>query len=732
MKNWVVKESDFNKAYLRKYESIMCQGNGYMGIRASAEESYEKTLRYALVAGTFDKAEALNTTELPNFADVMAVSVIADGIPMSLTEENTEGYERTLSLNNGLLERKFIWSPKEGLRLEFCSKRFVALEELHVIGQKVTVKVLEGKTVLGLKSGINGEGRYGEPHFIESQGIEEDGIMQLAEKTHESGITFAVSSAIKAWMNNDKENDVEMAILPEEKKVMASCEVALEAGQVITFEKLSRVATTRDKDINIEERASLLAHEKEEMKKLCERGYEAVWTASEEVWKNLWTEKDVVITGDADYDQLSVRFAIYHLTVMAPLHDNRMNIGAKGLSGQGYWGHTFWDTEMYMLPFFTWTDPKGARSLMEYRYNCLDAMRKESKETGYEGAKVPWEAAWITDVDTCPKKHFTQLEIHSTADVAYGVYSYYEITHDIDFMRKYGCELIFETAQYWKSRVEYNAEKDIYEICNVIGPDEYTHHADNNAYTNYLAHLNFQLALEWKERLEKEFPEDYARLNGKLNLESRVPVWEERMNKLYLPVPNEDNILPQDTTYLTLPEIDISIYRRGEKKLREDYPYPTYTRLKVSKQADVMNLFLLLEEKFSDEVKRASLAYYEPYCVHESSLSLCAYSMLAADCGEYERSYELFKGARDIDLNLEKDSEHGIHAASLGGIWQCCVLGFAGLRMCGGKIRIVPNLPRNWESVTFRVWWRGTQMEVTVTKENVEVKTLQGEKILEL
>lgn len=732
MKNWVVKESDFNKEYLRKYESIMCQGNGYMGIRGSVEEDYEKNLRYALVAGTFDNAEALNTTELPNFADVTAVNVTADGTPMNLAEENTEGYERTLSLNNGLLERKFIWSPKEGLRLEFCSKRFVALKELHVIGQKVTVKVLEGKTVLGLKSGINGEGRYGEPHFIESQGLEENGIMQLAEKTHESEITFVVSSAIKAWMNNDKENNVKMAILPEEKKVMASCEVALEEGQEITFEKLSRVATTRDKDINIEERALLLAHEKEEMKKLYERGYEAVWTASEEAWKNLWTEKDVVITGDADYDQLSVRFAIYHLTIMAPLHDNRMNIGAKGLSGQGYWGHTFWDTEMYMLPFFTWTDPKGARSLMEYRYNCLDAMRREAKETGYEGAKVPWEAAWITDIDTCPKKHFTQLEIHSTADVAYGVYSYYEITRDVDFMRRYGCELIFETAQYWKSRVEYNAEKDIYEICDVIGPDEYTHHADNNAYTNYLAHLNFKLALEWKERLEKEFPEDYARLNTKLDLESRVPAWEERMNKLYLPVPNEDNILPQDTTYLTLPEIDISIYRRGEKKLRVDYPYPTYTRLKVSKQADVMNLFLLLEEKFSDEVKRASLAYYEPYCVHESSLSLCAYSMLAADCGEYERSYELFKGARDIDLNLKKDSEHGIHAASLGGIWQCCVLGFAGLRMCGGKIRIVPNLPKNWDSVSFRIWWRGTQVEVTVTKDNVDVKTLQGKEISEL
>lgn len=734
MKNWEVKESSFQKEYLRKYESIMCQGNGYMGIRAAVEEDYEKNIRYTLVAGTFDQMKTKNTTELPSTADTTAVLLKADGIPLSLTQENVQDYERTLSLYNGLLRRKFVWTPHEGLRLEFCSERFVSLKERHVLGQKVSIKVLEGRSDMELKIGIVGGKRYGDPHFVAMQGYEQDGIMQYAETTHESEITFVTSTAVSASLKDaeGRVNAVEMAMEAEKEKVMSCCELTMEAGWELSFVKLSRVATTRDRDIGLEneniskwERDFLLHREREEMKKLWKRGYETTWKMSQDCWKALWQERDVVISGNADQDQLSIRFAIYHLTVMAPIHDNRMNIGAKGLSGKGYFGHTFWDTEVYMLPYFVWEDPKGARSLLEYRYLCLDAARKNAKDNGYEGAQYPWEAAWITDGDTCPETHFTQYELHVTADVAYGVYYYYEITHDIDFMLRYGCEILFETAEFWKSRLEYREDRDIYEICNVIGPDEFTHEANNNAFTNYLTQLNLKLAVQWKERLEKEFPKEYDRLNKKLDLDRRVAAWEDRRDKLVLQQPNEDGILPQDDDYLTLPEIDLEIYRRGDKKLRKDYPYPAYTRLKVSKQADVMNLFLLLEELFPKEVKKESLAYYEPFCVHESSLSLCAYSMLASDCGEYEKAYQLFERARDIDLDLRKDSEHGIHAASLGGIWQCLVLGFAGVRMCGGKMRIVPNLPQNWDKVAFHIWWRGSYLEVTVTKDSVNTKTIK-------
>ncbi len=574
MKNWIVRESSFQKEYLRKYESILCQGNGYMGVRAAVEEDYPKSIRYTLVAGTFDKMETENTTELPSTADTNAVYLTADGILLQLTEDNVQDYERSLNLYNGLLQRKFVWTVREGLRLEFCSERFVSIKERHALGQKVSIKVLEGKAEIELKSGILGGKRYGDPHFTAMQGYMQEGIMQYAETTHESEITFVTSAVVKAFLKDENgvESAMEMEIVPEKEKVMSSCKLTMEAGCELSFEKLSRVATTRDNDLELENkniskwsRDILLQHEKEEMKKLWERGYAATWKASEDCWKEYWKERDVVISGDADEDQLAIRFAIYHLKVMSPLHDNRMNIGAKGLSGKGYFGHTFWDTEIYMLPYFVWEDPKGARSLLEYRYNCLDAARENARISGCEGAKYPWEAAWITDEDTCPKKHFTQYELHVTADVAFGVYYYYEITHDIDFMLKCGCEMLFETAEFWKSRLEYRADRDIYEICNVIGPDEFTHEADNNAYTNYLTHLNLKLAIQWKERLENEFPEEYARLNQKLDLDSRIPEWEDRRDKLVLPKANEDNILPQDDTYLTLPEIDLTIYRRGDK-----------------------------------------------------------------------------------------------------------------------------------------------------------------------
>ena len=733
-RNWLLRETEIHPEAPRKFESIMCQGNGYMGVRAATDESYEKTVRYTLVAGTFDKMEKKNTTELPNGADTTAVYLTADGVELALNEENHCRYERRLDLRSGLLSREFEWSPRAGLRLWFRSERFVSLADRHLLGQKITVKVLEGQTELSLETGIRGGERYGEPHFLDMESRLEGELLQYAETTHESGITFVTS----AWVNgrrNGARIGLQPRLLPD--RIVSGTKQTLAAGEELVLEKLCRIATTRDKDFVADsddwEREVLLRREKDEMCRIRRLSFDNAFATSRERWAQLWQEKDIALIGNANADQLAYRFAVYHLTIMAPIHDNRMNIGAKGLSGKGYFGHTFWDTEVYMLPYFVWTDPEGARSLVEYRYLCLDSARRKAKECGYKGAMYPWEAAWITDGDVCPDAHFAKYEYHVTADVAYGVHYYYEVTHDMDFMRHCGCEILFETAQFWRSRLEYNAVKDCYEIRNVIGPDEFTHEADNNAFTNYLAHLNLCLALSWKEHLLAEYPQDYERLNRKLNLDKRERGWREGVEKLKLPVADENNILPQDDDFMTLPEIDLTIYRAGEKKLRKDYPYPTYTRLKVSKQADVMNLFLLREELFPLEVKKASFHYYEPFCVHESSLSLCAYSMLAADCGEDAQAYALFERARAIDLGPNmKSSDEGIHAASLGGVWQCCVLGFCGIRLCGGKLRIVPNLPESWKSASVRIWWRGSQLEVAVTHRDVTVRVLQGNRHLSI
>ena len=430
------------------------------------------------------------------------------------------------------------------------------------------------------------------------------------------------------------------------------------------------------------------------------------------------TQESAVICQNSDvYKRQALRFAVYHLTVMSPVHDNRMNIGAKGLSGMGYRGHSFWDTEIYMLPYFIFTDPKGARSLLEHRYHGLESAHKKAQENGYCGAMYPWESAWTDDGEVTPSWARTGLlEHHITADVAFGVYNYYEVTADEDFMNRYGYEIVFDTAKYWQSRVTYNEQKDQYEIRNVIGPDEYTEDCDNNAFTNYMAHFNMTLAMTYYDKLKQINPELLQKLSDKLGLSGLYDSWREKTEKLYLPKENQDGIVPQDDTFLTLPVIDITPYKQG-KAIDFDLNVT-----QVSKQADVMVLFLLLEDLFSSEVKKKNFYYYEPKCFHHSSLSLSSYSILASDVKEQNVAYDLFEKACVIDMGQAPySSDDGIHSASLGGIWQCVVLGFLGVRLYGGKLRIQPNLPQKWQKVCASIIWQGQRLNITATQDTLQV-----------
>lgn len=762
--DWVVAEESFCPEHARKYEAVMCQGNGYMGVRAATEEAYERTDRCALVAGTFDRVEEKHSTELPDSADVTAVRILADGREVRLSPDNHEGYLRTLNLKNGLLERRFIWKD-EGTRLECRFLRFVSLADRHVMGEKLCVKALAGTSSIEVETGIGGERRLGDGHFVdgEAAGVYGDepgdgqAVWQYAERTHESGIEFVTSAAAKAWVEwetgegrgaalvtptvrvlrksaanavGDPEGKTEHANVPGGVCGLAGTRrVKLSPGQEFVVEKLVRVATTRDCDFHGSGsgREALLRRERGETALLGKIGWDSAFARSEAAWEALWETRDVRIEGETHFDQLAVRFAIYHLTIMAPLHDNRMNIGAKGLSGRGYLGHTFWDTEIYMLPYFIWTDPEGARSLLEHRYAFLGAARRKAAEKGYEGAMYPWQTAWLTDTETSVNQFMADYEHHVTADVAYGVYYYYEVTHDLDFMLRFGCEILFETAKFWCSRMEFVPESGRYEIRKVIGPDEYTHDADNNAFTNYFVHLNLRLAIEWCERLAREFPERYKELDAGLSLSGQFKGWEEHAGRLYLPKANGEGILPQDDTFLSLPEIDLSPYRAGVRKLKEDYPNRSYKKLQVAKQADVVVLFWLLEDLFPEEVKRNSFYYYEERCVHESSLSLCTYSILVADMGERETAYRLFGRAERIDLGEKMDSsDEGIHAASLGGVWQCAVLGFMGIRLYHHKLRIIPHLPDTWREAKVRIYWHGRPILVTASRSELVVEALDG------
>lgn len=724
-KNWIVAETPFSVDDVKKFESILCQGNGYMGIRGAAQEFYDKEDRCTLVAGTFDYSEEKLVPKLPDSADITSTNISADGQKLRLSEDNHSCYLRTLNLQDGLLRRQFCWSVGEDCQIECVFERFVSLSDLHAAGERISLKALRGNPDVTVRTGIKSGGKK---HFTETQMTEAEGIWQCAERTHESNIDFITSLSATAVLQ--KENQEEIPVPAKtfslDSHISGEFSCKLSSGSRLIIEKLARIATSRDQDCDCEDREQFLNMERQRTMELGVQGWEAGFQNSKKAWDALWKKKDVNITGD-DFAQLSIRFAIYHLTIMAPLHDRRMNIGAKGLSGRRYLGHTFWDTEIYMLPFYVWTFPQGARSLMEQRYLFLDAARRKAREKGYEGAMYPWQTAWETDTETSINPYMADYEHHVTADVAFGVDYYYEITRDMDFMLQYGCEILFETASFWCSRVEWNQQKNRYEICNVIGPDEYTHEADNNAFTNYMVHRNLESAVWWYGYLAEHEQDCLNRLDKKLSLKNRPDSWKHAAEFLYLPAPAEDGILPQDDTFLSLPEIDLTPYRRGLRKLKQDYPNCSYKKLRVAKQADAAIVLWLFGDLFPENVKKNSFSYYEKYCVHESSLSLCTYSILAADMGEDKTAYDFYLRASRIDLGEDMtSSDEGIHGASLGGVWQCVVLGFLGIRGEREGLKIVPHLPDCWQKVSTEIVWRGQQIGVTASKRELLVEALDG------
>ncbi|WP_042273266.1 glycoside hydrolase family 65 protein [[Clostridium] dakarense] len=748
-KNWIVSENDFNSLFLGKGESIMCLGNGYLGLRSATEEKYVGETRDMLIAGTFNKFDG-EVTELPNAADLTEITIFINGERFSLLQGEIKNYSRNLNLKTGELNRNFIWSNKDFGKIKFEFKRFVSLKNLHLIGQKVSITPLEKNIEVKIQSGINGQvSNTGAQHFTEGEKrVYDSKYIQYTQRTTESNIDF-VSNTVHKFEINKEEVSPSSLIVMDRRKVYYNYDLSVKENETLVIEKISNVFTSRDKECEKLSYEELKEFSLENIKKEYTIGYEELQSESAKAWEDkIWSKCSIKIDSQNDYEQLAIRFAQYHLVVMTPAHDNRMNIGAKGLSGEGYKGHTFWDTEIFMLPYFIYTDPKVAKSLLEYRYLTLAGARKKAKENGYEGAQFPWESAWLEDGEVTPEwgsadvitgkaeKIWTGfIEIHVTSDVVYGTWHYYKASNDQEFMDNCGYEIIFDCATFWQSRLEWNEEKQIFEIIGVIGPDEYKEHIDNNAFTNYTAKWNLELAMNYYNELKENRPDLFNKLNEKLNLDENFTKWASKINKIYLPKPNEDNIIPQDDTYLSKEIIDLTKYKNQTNigSFFKDYNMKQANEIQVSKQADIMVMFLLLEGLFSEEVKRANWDYYEPKTLHDSSLSLSTHCTLANDLGYNELSYDLFRKACDIDLGPNmKTSDAGIHAASLGGVWQCVVNGFGGVRMIDGKLRINPTLPNTWNKLEFPLHWHGDLLKINVSQDEllIENTTKNNEEIV--
>ncbi len=743
MDSWLIVEEVFDPYHLGKEEAIMSLGNGYMGIRSASEEKYASEVRNTFVAGTYNKFYKNEVTELPNIADVIQMEIKVNGEILDLKQGHVKGYSKTLNLRSGELERTFEWENTNKARYAFKFLRFVSMDDLHLIGQRIEIQALNCDTAIEITSGINGQmTNSGIQHFADGdKRLYDQRYLQLVQKTTESEIEVVINT-VHTFKRDDICFQPDALVVMDRRKIHNAHQMSLKTGETLVIEKLSLIHTSRDLDESIEKlKERSLAH----LKVIHPIGYKTLLSKSADAWlTKVWEAAPITIKSGNPYDQLVIRFAQYHLAIMTPAHDSRMSVAAKGLSGEGYKGHIFWDTEIFILPYFIYTHPNIARSLLTYRYKTLSGAREKAKKEGYEGAMYPWESAWLDDGEVTPvwgaadiitgkptKIWSGFIEQHITADVSYAIWQYYNVTGDQSFMDCYGYEIILDTAKFWASRLEWDETTQMYHINNVIGPDEYKEHVDDNAFTNHMAYWTINLAVAYTDQLKIEKPHIYEQLNERLDLTRVYQEWIKKSPLIYLPKPNEQGIIPQDKTYLSKRLIDLQPFKTQKHvgSIFKSYNLSQVNEIQVSKQADVMILLYLLEDQFSNEVKRACWQYYEPKTLHDSSLSLSTHSVLAADMEQLDLAYELFKRASKIDLGSNRKSScDGIHAASIGGIWQCVVNGFGGVRMNSGRLRIEPHLPEQWEELVFTIIWQGVKIEVSASSKGFKVSLVDSVK----
>lgn len=746
-KNWVIEESQFSRRELKKIEAIFAQGNGYLGQRAVLEETYSTETRGLFLAGTFDRFGEEEVTELPNLADFCNIRIFFDDEEFRMVQGKSLLYGRRLNLKDGVLTRHVYWEGRSGVEAELFFERFVSLSDKHVIASRVRITPFNRNVRVRIISGINGRvTNSGTQHFHEVETrIREDQMMEYHTVTGESKIHMLQYFGHQFSLNGSPIHPKKIPLIDRRYAGMMT-EVDVPMRESLVVDKICTVFTDRDPGAEKEKAWDTSVRGRKKTQEYLEKGYDFLKKRSQKEWKTFWNKNDILIHGEYDYDQLAIRFALYHLNIMADREDDTVGIGAKGLTGEDYKGHCFWDTEMCMLPFYLLTDPEEARRLLTYRGRGLQGAKIKAYRNDYKGAMFPWESARPEDGETTPERGMAdpltgerisiytgKKELHISADISYAVWEYYKATGDEGFMKQWGDEIILATAVFWADRVEWDEEGKTCHICDVIGPDEYKQRVKDNTYTNYMARHNLLLAVQIAEKLEKEDPEYLEELNNKWEIREMLPKIRRAAEGIYLPPMETDGIIPQFNGYEKLKDLDILSYKsfgkNGVIEMLKEHTIPELTAYRVHKQADLVLLLLLFpelperkRETERREVRERNYEFYERRTIHEAPYSFATHSLMAASLGRTQEAYELFRQCCDVDLSSDgENAPAGIYAACMGGIWQCVVEGFCGVRIQADALHIDPCLPKQWESVKFRICYRGSNLEIKVTKEAVTV-----------
>lgn len=740
-------EKSFDK--FNEEENILCEtlfhnANGYIGVRGSLEEGLAhgiNTMRGMYINGFYDIIPMKQAENLCNFvdkkdtminvADTMTIEISINGCCFNLFEGKILEYTRTLDMDKGITRRHILWRSPKGHTVEVNFKRMTSFEKRALFLIETEIKACDFAGTVTINSKQCGKVRnYSNPKDprLAAESME-NMIVEAVELTDSIGAIISHTSTSNLKMCSLVYHDIALrakSFVNETISAGYCCdkdngvntftyETFLDEGDCVVLNKYTIITDSlRHEDV--------LGAARGELEEVLAKGTAYYYEAQAGFLVEFWKQSEINIYGD-ERTHRAVEFNLYQMLQSAP-GDNKCSVAAKGLSGEGYEGHYFWDTETFVLPFFIMTNPKPAKEILSYRHRTLEKARENARLLGHKkGALYPWRT--ITGAECSGYFVSGSCAYHINADIAYAVVSYYLATGDNEFIIEKGEEILIETARLWMDLGCYNRNGD-YVLNAVTGPDEYTCMVNNNYYTNCAAKFNIEWAVKLYELMEESG--DDARLADNLRLSvDEISQMKKAADRMLLLYDEKLGINPQDDSFLDKPVWDLKATPKSDFPLLLNYHPLHLYRYQVCKQADTVLAYFMFEDRQKLDVMRRSYEYYEKITTHDSSLSTCVFSIVASRLGMQKKGYEYFGDSAKLDLeNTHNNSAYGIHTANMGGCYMAIVNGFAGVRIGENGLSLAPFVPGNWSGYDFNIMYRERHIRISVTLEDVEIKLMEG------
>ncbi|WP_338015473.1 beta-phosphoglucomutase [Dyella acidiphila] len=725
-------------------ESLFALANGMLGVRGGLEEHGSPT-QGTFLSGVWERTPIEYHERFPGFARTSDTRIPApDGtrirlrlgdMLVDLDDGEWLAFEQALDLRAGCLQRTLHWRSPTGVTLQIDAERIVPLHTPNLLCIRYRVTSIDYSGPITLESALIASNTAAAQGDDPRMGARVAGglsittsdadhvLASICQRTLNSHIRLASGQRHRMLQPGLQ---FARAIIEDGEGVQQHYRAELQPGSSVALEKYVAYAWTRPEGGETE--ASLLNEVATTLEQALEQDFESQRTAQAKACAAFWHEAELQIDGDPAAEQ-ALRFNLFHL-LQCTGRDGSGSAAAKGLTGEGYEGHYFWDAEAFILPVLALTSPAQARSMLVYRVNTLDRARNHAREMNHSaGALYAWRTI---SGDEC-SAYFPSgsAQYHINAAIAFAIRLYVEATGDLDFLVAGGAEVLFETARLWLQVGNYNPRKgNAFCICQVTGPDEYTALVDNNYYTNHMAQQHLRYAAEIAAKLADQRPHDYQRIATAIDLPSReIEAWKAAAAAMYLPVDAQLNIFPQDDDFLNKPRLPFAQDGEHEHRplLLQMHPLTIY-RHQVCKQADVLQAFVLAGHAIDTAAKRRNFDYYEGVTVHDSTLSASTFSIVASEVGYADKAYRYFLDTLRVDLdNLHGNTSHGLHMAAMAGSWLAVAWGFGGMRPQAGRAAFAPMLPAAWQGYRFGLRWQGRHISVAVAANGVTYTLAQGQ-----